>query len=62
MDDDSEHITNSFNQATKIYFVLLVTAAETLKGYYNEHQATKTCDCSLCKRAERTFRKLEMKS
>jgi hypothetical protein len=61
MDNDSKKAANSYNQATRIWTVLLATTAETLKGYYNEHQATKTCDCSLCKRAERTFRKLEMK-
>jgi hypothetical protein len=61
MDDDLKQVTNSYNQATKIYTVLLATFAKTLKGYYDQHQAAKACDCSLCKNAERAFRTMEGK-
>ncbi len=60
MDDKSTNTAN-FDQATQVWFVLLVKFAETLRGYYDQHQTAKICDCSLCKKAEWAFRTMEGK-
>jgi hypothetical protein len=57
MDEKSE---NQAQRTKEVVFVsIMAQLAETLKGYYNEHQATG-CKCSLCKRAESALRKMGM--
>jgi hypothetical protein len=60
MDDNSKTSAN-FDQAMNVWTVTLSIFAETIKGYYDQHQAVKACDCSLCKKAEWAFRATEGK-
>jgi hypothetical protein len=49
--------TTDPNQLTLLFlFIEIEHLTKTLKAYYDQHQAT-ACECSLCKEAERAFRK-----
>jgi hypothetical protein len=47
------------NLTIQVLLIQVISMVETLKGYYDQHQATG-CDCSLCKAAERAFRKINL--
>jgi 7-cyano-7-deazaguanine synthase in queuosine biosynthesis len=52
--------TTDFNQLTLIILIAQIEhLTKTLKAYYDQHQAT-ACECSLCKEAERAFRRFCM--
>jgi hypothetical protein len=49
--------TTDWNQLMlMVLFIQIEHLTKTLKAYYDQHQAT-ACECSLCKEAERAFRK-----
>ena len=47
------------NLTIQVLLIQVISMVETLKGYYDQHQATG-CDCSLCKAAERAFRRINL--
>jgi 7-cyano-7-deazaguanine synthase in queuosine biosynthesis len=61
MDQDSKPTIDPDQQTIKILLVRVMHMAETLKGYYDQHQAIG-CTCAQCKEAERAFRRIGMES
>jgi hypothetical protein len=58
MEQDPRRTLKLHEQTIKHLLVRVMQMAKTLRAYYEQHQATG-CTCSLCKDAEREFRKIE---
>ena len=60
MEPNSEQKPNLFGLKLIVLLTRIEGLTKTLKAYYDQHHATKACDCSLCKQAEREFRRVGM--